>query len=66
MAVRPSSVASQLQIEDLEWTLEWITLTRLQPIIEAFDDDGSGFITVQEVNAFTTARPKNWRYATCW
>lgn len=61
MAVRPSSVASQLQIEDLEWTLEWITLTRLQPIIEAFDDDTSGFITIAEVNKFTTACPHGWR-----
>ena len=45
-----------------EWTLEYINVTRLQPIIEAFDDDASGFITVAEVNAFTTARPDNWRY----
>lgn len=47
--------------DDLEWTLDWITITRLQPIIEAFDDDASGFITVAEVNKFTTSRPRNWR-----
>ncbi|RPD59328.1 hypothetical protein L226DRAFT_314748 [Lentinus tigrinus ALCF2SS1-7] len=46
--------------EEDEWALEYINVTRLQPIIEAFDDDASGFITVAEVNAFTKARPDNW------
>ncbi|KAJ7779541.1 hypothetical protein B0H14DRAFT_2631247 [Mycena olivaceomarginata] len=32
-----------------------------QAISEAFDDDASGFVTVAEVNAFTTARPLDWR-----
>ena len=45
-----------------EWTLEYINVTRLQAIIEAFDDDASGFITVGEANAFTTSRPKDWRF----
>lgn len=35
---------------------------RLQPISEAFDDDASGFITVNEANTFTTSRPLDWRY----
>ena len=48
--------------EQDEWTLEYINVTRLQAIIEAFDDDASGFITVGEANAFTTARPADWRY----
>ena len=43
------------------WALEWININRLQAIIEAFDDDASGFITVEEVNYFTTSRPKEWR-----
>ena len=47
--------------EQDEWTMEYINVTRLQAIIEAFDDDASGFITVGEANAFTTARPANWR-----
>ncbi|TBU25684.1 hypothetical protein BD311DRAFT_492317 [Dichomitus squalens] len=55
----PSVPSHRLSEED-EWSMEYIHITRVQPIIEAFDDDGSGFITVQEVNAFTTARPKNW------
>ena len=45
-----------------EWALEWINVTRLQPIVEAFDDDASNFITVTEANDFTTSRPRDWRY----
>lgn len=48
-----------------EWTLDYISVTRLQAIIEAFDDDASGFITVGEVNAFTASKPREWRYAVC-
>ncbi|KAJ7326377.1 hypothetical protein DFH08DRAFT_941029 [Mycena albidolilacea] len=42
------------------WALEYINVIRLQAISEAFDDDASGFVTVAEVNAFTTARPLDW------
>ncbi|EIW54523.1 uncharacterized protein TRAVEDRAFT_74550 [Trametes versicolor FP-101664 SS1] len=42
------------------WALECLDLMHLQQIIEAFDTDASGFITVQEVNNFTTSRPKGW------
>ena len=52
--------APRIQEQD-EWALEWINVTRLQPIVEAFDDDASGFITVAEVNQFTASRPKDWR-----
>jgi hypothetical protein len=34
----------------------------LIPNLEAVDTDGSGFTTIVEVNAFTRARPKLWRY----
>ena len=34
---------------------------RLQPILEAFDDDASGFITITEMNHFTTSKPEEWR-----
>ena len=32
--------APRIQEQD-EWALEWINVTRLQPIVEAFDDDAS-------------------------
>ena len=47
--------------EEDEWAVEWITINKLQPIAEAFDDDASGFITIAEVNKFTSSRPQGWR-----
>ncbi|KAJ7507291.1 hypothetical protein B0H11DRAFT_197898 [Mycena galericulata] len=43
-----------------QWALEYINVLRLQPISEAFDDDASGFVTVNEVNEFTSMRPLGW------
>ncbi|THH03624.1 hypothetical protein EW146_g10379, partial [Bondarzewia mesenterica] len=44
------------------WAIKYIDIKRLQPIMEAFDDDASGFITVVEVNQFTSSptRPPKW------
>lgn len=53
-------------IEALEdWALKYIDATWLQSIMEAFDDDASGYITVAELNRFTDAKPDSldWRYA---
>lgn len=46
-----------------EWALQYITISRIQPLLEAFDDDASSLVSVSEVNAFTKARPNGWRYA---
>ncbi|KAM5542913.1 hypothetical protein V8D89_003297, partial [Ganoderma adspersum] len=46
--------------EDDAWTLEYIDLMHVQPIIEALDLDTSGYVTIQEVNQFTISRPKGW------
>ena len=45
------------------WAIKFIDVTHLQPILEAFDDDASGFITISEVNWFTSSprRPADWR-----
>lgn len=43
------------------WAIKHIDVMRLQPIMEAFDDDASGFITVGEMNRFTSSRPLDWR-----
>lgn len=40
-----------------EWTNEFIELLYLQRIKEAFDEDGSGYVTVREVNKFTDMQP---------
>jgi hypothetical protein len=43
------------------WAIKFIEVARLQPILEAFDDDASGFITISEMNRFTSSRPSDWR-----
>ena len=43
------------------WAIKFIDVSRLQPILEAFDDDASGFITISEMNRFTCSRPQDWR-----
>jgi hypothetical protein len=43
------------------WAIKFINIMRLQPILEAIDDDASGFITIEEMNRFTVSRPADWR-----
>jgi len=45
-----------------QWTLEFISVHRVKPLIEAVDHDCSSFASVAEVNAFTACRPAGWRY----
>ncbi|KAI0252756.1 hypothetical protein BJV78DRAFT_266553 [Lactifluus subvellereus] len=42
------------------WAIKFINVMQLQPIMEAFDDDASGFITITEMNRFTSSRPVDW------
>ncbi|KAF8883174.1 hypothetical protein CPB84DRAFT_1851026 [Gymnopilus junonius] len=44
--------------ESDEWVLDYIDVAYVQPIVEAMDEDGSGFISVKEANSFALARPK--------
>jgi hypothetical protein len=43
------------------WAIKYIDIARLQSILEAIDDDASGFITIGEMNRFTASRPIDWR-----
>lgn len=43
------------------WAIKYINIGRARSILEAFDDDASGFVTVSEVNSFTRLRPRDWR-----
>ena len=43
------------------WALEYINVRLIQPLMEAIDDDASSFVTVSELNNFTSCRPKEWR-----
>ncbi|KAG6906091.1 hypothetical protein DXG01_015973, partial [Tephrocybe rancida] len=46
--------------QDDRWALAYINAAYVQPILEAVDDDGTGFISIKEVNTFVAERPKNW------
>jgi hypothetical protein len=43
------------------WAIKFIDVMWVRPILEAFDDDASGFITIAEVNTLTSSRPIEWR-----
>ena len=45
-----------------KWALKYINVNRARAILEAFDDDAGGFVTTHEANAFTRARPLDWRW----
>ena len=46
-----------------EWALKYISVTYLRSIMEAFDDDASGYVTITEVNKLMDLRPPSlgWR-----
>lgn len=48
--------------QDDRWALAYINAAYVQPILEAVDDDGTGFVSVKEVNTFVADRPDGWRY----
>ncbi|KAG6872961.1 hypothetical protein C0995_004715 [Termitomyces sp. Mi166 len=55
----PRSDTSEIHTKD-KWARSYINISYLQAISESIDDDGSGLITIQEVNNFTEMRPKGW------
>ena len=60
VATIAASALPETSVEDM-WALEYITMDKIQPLIEALDDDGSSFVRVNEVNEFTSSRPDGWR-----
>lgn len=46
-----------------EWALEFLGVPWLEAIMEAFDDDASGYVTIAEVNKLMDLRPVSlsWR-----
>ena len=45
-----------------QWALLYINVNYVRSIMEAFDEDASGFVTVKEANDFTRSRPLDWRW----
>jgi hypothetical protein len=44
-----------------DWCLQYLTIPHVPAIMEAFDDDASGWIKLKEVNEFTDAIPEKWK-----
>ncbi|EAU90989.2 hypothetical protein CC1G_02376 [Coprinopsis cinerea okayama7 len=66
---QPSSARShssllQRRRQDDRWALAYINAAYVQPILEAVDDDGTGFVSVMEVNTFVESRPDGWSLPT--
>ncbi|KAK7678018.1 hypothetical protein QCA50_018958 [Cerrena zonata] len=57
-----ASSVDSLEASKDDWAYHYISLAWLQPIMEAFDDDGSGYITVTEVNRFSESMPKELKW----
>jgi hypothetical protein len=55
-----SSALSQTPVDDI-WALEHTTTNGNQALMEALDHDGTSFVTVDEVNTFSSSRPEGWR-----
>ncbi|KAK0487644.1 hypothetical protein IW261DRAFT_631968 [Armillaria novae-zelandiae] len=43
-----------------QWVLDYLNSAYLQPLLEAVDDDATGFVTTREINTFVESMPKNW------
>ncbi|KAF8647842.1 hypothetical protein AX16_006510 [Volvariella volvacea WC 439] len=56
----PGSVTIVEPPPDDEWALAYINASHVQSIQEAIDDDGTGFISIKEVNTFARSRPAGW------
>jgi hypothetical protein len=56
-----SSLAAPRKWNNDKWALAYINAAYVQPILEAVDDDGTGFVSINEVNTFVAERPDNWR-----
>ena len=58
--VKAASNSDSLMSTD-GWAIKYINIGRARSVVEAFDEDTSGFVTINEVNHFTQSRPTNWR-----
>ncbi|KAF9444007.1 hypothetical protein P691DRAFT_712505 [Macrolepiota fuliginosa MF-IS2] len=59
-SARVSPIPSPRGRPDDHWALSYINAAYVQSILEAVDDDGTGFISIKEVNTFIEERPVGW------
>lgn len=53
-------VCSDKSVLDDKDYLQYLTMPYLSATSEAFDEDGSGFVRISEVNDFTSEKPEDW------
>ncbi|KAG6835584.1 hypothetical protein H0H93_016792, partial [Arthromyces matolae] len=58
--ISTTSISDPCLGQDDLWTIKYISTSYLQPITEAINDDASGFISIDDVNAFIIACPTGW------
>ncbi|KAE9390394.1 hypothetical protein BT96DRAFT_865607 [Gymnopus androsaceus JB14] len=54
------SAAKQRAAE--RWALKHINVTNIVPLMEVFDGDASGYVSVWEANQVASLRPNNWSF----
>jgi hypothetical protein len=45
---------------DDDWALDYLDFAHVRPVLEAIDEDGTGYISTYEANAFTCAMPESF------
>jgi len=55
---KAADIDTKAQNRHDDWALQYIDLNWLNHIMDAFDDDGTGFITIGEINRFTDDMPQ--------
>lgn len=43
------------------WALKHLSIRNIAPLIEVFDGDASGYVSIWEANQVTSLRPQGWR-----
>ncbi|KAJ7141879.1 hypothetical protein C8R43DRAFT_831666, partial [Mycena crocata] len=59
IALKKALDLAKARTED-KWALKLLTFQNIPKILEAFDGDASGFVSVWEVNEFTSGCPDGW------
>ena len=45
-----------------QWLLSYVDVSNINSLVEAFDDDASGFVSVHEANLFSSSKSKDYKY----
>lgn len=61
LALRAAFSAAKQRAAE-KWALKHINIKNIIPLMEVFDGDASGFVSVWEANQVASLRPKDWRY----